>query len=296
MSDITARKGFQTAWQFALLCMSGVVFSSPFAGELSVDNAQQIPHVGSKARESFSDYVFADTHKAFAIAPGGTWAWVSSQENRETAQSRALKQCGHRTQQQCVPYAVDEEVVFDKENWSQLWGPYKTADEVKSTPEGTTVGRRFPDLSLTTVSGKKHALNDFRGRVVILHFWGSWCPPCCRELPNLDKFYKTLHGSGSKIELIMIPVREKFDVSANWLKEQKLDLSIYDAGVNDSENGAALKLANGDSIPDRAVARVFPATYVLDKHGVIVFSHLGPINQWDEYAPFLKDVMEKSGK
>ena len=57
-----------------------------------------------------------------------------------------------------------------------------------------------------------------------------------------------------------------------------------------------MTLANGKQIRDRELARVFPTTYVLDKHGMVVFSHVGPVSGWLQYLPFLRDVAAKSGK
>lgn len=291
----TNMTGNRPLLRFSLLCLLASSASSPVASEVKFDEAEKIPHVGNKAKEGFQDYLFADGHKAFAIAPGGAWAWVSDHETREKAQQMAILQCARHTQQKCIHYAIDDEVVFDQQQWSQLWGPYKTAEEAPSLA-GTSIGRRFPNLALTTASGKKQSLNDFQGRVVILHFWGSWCPPCCRELPDLQSLSDELAQAGAAVDIVMVPVRERYDTAVQWLKQQQINLPVYDAGAHDEEGGHLLNVSNGETIPDRAVARVFPATYVLDKSGVIVFSRQGPIKKWKEYTPFLLDAAENSGK
>jgi hypothetical protein len=55
-------------------------------------------------------------------------------------------------------------------------------------------------------------------------------------------------------------------------------------------------LADGTKVPDRQIAGKFPTTYVLDKHGIVVFSHIGDASRWHEYAPFLRDAALRSGK
>jgi hypothetical protein len=47
---------------------------------------------------------------------------------------------------------------------------------------------------------------------------------------------------------------------------------------------------------DRELAKVFPTTYVLDKHGIVVYSNVDPVRGWNQYLPFLRDVAARSGK
>jgi hypothetical protein len=105
-----------------------------------------------------------------------------------------------------------------------------------------------------------------------------------------------LEASGAEVEVVTVPVREEFSVSLKWTREQGLALPLYDAGAHAGDDGTSLNLKGGKQIPDRAVAPVFPATYVLDKNGVIVFSRTGPVKKWNEYLPFLLDAAERSGQ
>lgn len=56
-----------------------------------------------------------------------------------------------------------------------------------------------PDFALTLVTGEKVALADLRGQVVILNFWATWCAPCKKELPILDRYYAVLKDKGLKV-------------------------------------------------------------------------------------------------
>ena len=49
-----------------------------------------------------------------------------------------------------------------------------------------------PDFSLPDMDGELHTLSDYRGKVVLINFWATWCPPCRREMPALEKLYDTL--------------------------------------------------------------------------------------------------------
>jgi len=135
-------------------------------------------------------------------------------------------------------------------------------------------------------------LSDLRGRVVVLHFWGSWCPPCRREIPELQQLHQAL-GTADDIHIVLLQVRENISRARAWAHQQQVTLPLYDSGANDEAN-EVLSLADGAAIPDRSIAKVFPTTYILDKNGVVVFSHTGPISRWPEYLPLLHDVAKHS--
>ena len=56
--------------------------------------------------------------------------------------------------------------------------------------------RSVPDFSLPDMDGELHTLQDYRGKVVLINFWATWCPPCRREMPALEKLYNTLADEG----------------------------------------------------------------------------------------------------
>ena len=58
----------------------------------------------------------------------------------------------------------------------------------------------------------------------------------------------------------------------------------------------SLTLADGRKIQDRDIAAAFPTTYILDKHGIVVFSNIGPVSRWPQYLPLLRDVAARSGQ
>ncbi|MBI2339562.1 MAG: TlpA family protein disulfide reductase [Deltaproteobacteria bacterium] len=69
------------------------------------------------------------------------------------------------------------------------------------------VGKQAPDFSLKDEKGQKVALSQYRGKVVLLHFWATWCPPCVEEFPSLDRLVQKFDGA--KFALIAVSVDEE---------------------------------------------------------------------------------------
>lgn len=249
-----------------------------------------LPAVSPEAAAGLTEFRRAEGHKAFAIAPGGAWGWVGEQASPELASEAALRACQGQSAYPCVLYAEEDRVVFDARRWPTLWRPYASAAEAAKAVTGHGRGQRFPDLFLTRPDGKPMALSHLRGKPVVLHFWGAWCPSCRRELPQFQRLSSAL---GRDVDFVFTQAREPVASSRKWLRDQGLNLPLHDSGAKGAGD-ARFWLANGAAIPDREVSPVFPSTYVLDRHGVVVFSLRGSAPDWMAYAPFLKDLAARS--
>jgi len=272
-----------------------LTFLSPAAvNAAALNDIESVPHLEKQGKKNYRDFLAADKHRAFAIAPGGTWGWKGAESSAESAAEEALLACQIETEQKCVLYATNDAVVFDKQAWARSWQPYADSAAAKRAPIGIARGDRFYDLRFKDPSGKPIRLSELRGKVVLVHFWGSWCPPCQRELPELLKLQQALHKS-SDIKMVLLQVREDFATSRKAIARQRLNLQLHDSGAKDSKDDT-LTLADGTKLKDRDIAAVFPTTYVLDKHGIVLFSHNGPVHDWLGYLPLLKDAATLSGK
>ncbi len=138
-------------------------------------------------------------------------------------------------------------------------------------------GDRAPDFHLQTPEGKVVSLSDFRGKVVMVHFWATWCPPCVEEIPTLDSLYRTL--AGKDFEMLAISVDEGGpEAVAPFIQKNKLHLPVlFD--------------------PDRRIAGLygtykFPETYIVDRKGVVRHKVIGP-RDWADPAnvQMLKNIM-----
>lgn len=246
------------------------------------------PHLGVPGQDEYRDYLDAPDHRAFAIAPGGAWGWVAGEVSAEVAEDKALAMCQGHTEQRCVSYAVDEKTVFDAAQWPRLWRPYATSLQASRAITGRQRGQRMHDLVFTDARGRAGKLSALRGKVVVLHFWGAWCPPCRSEMPELQKLNRKM-AHRKDIAFVILQGREKIEVSRQWAQRQGITLPLADSGSS-GDGDAVFRLADGGTIRDREIASRFPMTYVLDRRGLVVFSHAGPIPDWSQYEPFLSDA------
>jgi thiol-disulfide isomerase/thioredoxin len=285
----------------SLSCCLKIIFAAIiFAFQASaclaaaLNDIDAVPHLESAGKQGYREFLAAGKHRAFAIAPGGVWFWKAGEESAESAAENALQACLEERGISCTLYAVDDRIVFDEKAWLKLWGPYQTKAMAARAYTGKERGDRFYNLTFRNASGKLMKLSELKGKVVLLHFWGSWCPSCLREMPELQQLHRAL-GASPDIQMVLLQVREKFATGRQWAQTKNLDLPLHDSAVT----GSALdmmKSADGKSIHDRDIATAFPTSYVIDKHGIVVFSHVGPVSGWLQYLQLLRDVAERSGK
>lgn len=265
-----------------------------FAQAAALDDIAAVPHLDSEGQQAYRDFLDFDPHRAFAIAPGGGWAWKSGAASAQAAADNTLRACREDNGQSCALYALDDKVVFDDKTWARSWRPYATREQAGRAPVGSGHGQRFYNLSFTGTDGKTQTLADLRGQVVVLHFWGSWCPVCVKEMPELQQFQNAL-GASKGVKLVMLQMRETAQVSRQWLAQHHYDLPQSDSGARDRSDDQ-LHLADGKILADREIAPAFPTTYILDKHGIVLFSRIGPLARWPQYLPLLRDAAAYSGK
>jgi peroxiredoxin len=252
------------------------------------------PHLSPRGLDEYREFLTAPMHRAFAVAPGGAWGWVSGEPSATNAEEGALGICQGQTELLCLTYAIDDRTVFDAKTWPTLWRPYVTAAQARKAVTGRERGQRMFDLSFRDAAGRKRHLAALKGKAVVLHFWGAWCPPCRREMPELTKLWRSL-ADRQDIAFVPLQAREKFEVSRQWAENEGIALPLFDSGST-GDDDTQFHLANGKALKDREIANRFPTTYVLDRHGIVVFSHIGPVSDWTQYELFLRDLLESSGR
>ena len=121
-----------------------------------------------------------------------------------------------------------------------------------------------PDFSLPDTSGNVDQLKDYRGRVVVVNFWATWCPPCRYELPSMESAYKQLSAQG--IEILAINVGEDEDTIFTFTADYPVTFPL---------------LMDRDSSIINAYPVVgLPTTFIIDAEGRLVYRAIGT-RVWD---------------
>lgn len=289
----TERTGSSPHRARALLC-AFVAATGLVAGAIPFSRAANLeaspPLLGDDGVAGYREFLESGRHRAFAIAPGGAWARVSEMPDPDVAETEAIRACSGFTDQRCTVYAVDGQVVLDMGDWEASWGPYMDAGAAALRPVGTRRSMRFPDVLLAAPDGTGMKISDLRGRLVLLHFWGSWCAPCQAEFPDLQRLYDSL-AADDRIAFVLMQSREDIERSRLWASRRGITMPLFDSGAR-GPSDHVLRIADGTGVEDRFLAPLFPATYVLDGHGIIIFSHFGPLGRWPEYGLFLRHAAD----
>ncbi len=297
MSVASHREHVRLVISLSLLLASVGLLSTPsiVSAQPDIGDAEAVPHLETRGEHAYSAYLDSYNHKSFAISPGGRWGWSADEISDEAAKQIAIERCQKHSPYRCVTYALGNSVVLDESEWAKLWRPVASSNGKEEIITGTSLGNRFPNLVLKDMDGNQFEISSLQGRVVVLHLWGSWCPSCISELPQLQKLNQAVEAElDGKVEIVMMQVRESFSKCCRWAERNNFDdLPVYDSGISSAED-QSLTLSSGETINDRQIARVFPSTYVLGKQGTVLFAHNGPIDRWLQYLPFLRDVASLS--
>ncbi len=131
-----------------------------------------------------------------------------------------------------------------------------------------------PAFELTAADTSIHKLAGYRGKVLVVNFWATWCPPCVKEMPALERAWQTLQPAG--VELVAINFGDDAGTVQAFARQHELTLPL----LLDPQGQEA----------QRWPMRGLPATFVLDRDGRIVYSAQGE-REWDH-----EDILSKIRK
>ena len=131
------------------------------------------------------------------------------------------------------------------------------AQELKPAP-----ATRAPALELSDLEGRTHKLADYRGKVVLVNFWATWCEPCREEMPSIERLRASL--AGRPFAVLAVNLAEPESRIRKFLDAMPLGFAV---------------LLDRDAKAARAwQAKVLPATYIVGPDGVIRFQHRGELD------------------
>jgi peroxiredoxin len=128
-----------------------------------------------------------------------------------------------------------------------------------------SVGDRAPAFSLTTDSGRKISTSDFGGKILVVNFWATWCPPCIDEIPSLQSLAQQMAPKG--VVVLGVSVDKNEAAYKRFLQQS----GITFATARDAEAGVSAEYGTFK----------YPETYVIDRDGKVRQKHIGPRDWMD---------------
>jgi peroxiredoxin len=133
-----------------------------------------------------------------------------------------------------------------------------------------------PDFVLKDVNGKPLKLSDYKGKVVLLNFWATWCGPCKIEIPWFKEFETNLKNRGFAVVGVAMD-DEGWEVVKPYLEKQAVNYRVVMG--NDQ---VSIQYGNVDSLP---------TTFLIDKEGKIASIHIGLVSKGD-YAAEIEQLLK----
>ena len=143
-----------------------------------------------------------------------------------------------------------------------LFSTYKESKEIEAVQ--LSQGIQATDFTLPLLNGKKVTLQEYKGKIVILNFWASWCEPCNTEMPHLQAFYER-HQRDVEILAVNVTTKDKVTNVEKFVEKYRLTFPVLldESGDTSTMYGAF----------------TFPTTIIIDREGNINQEILGPMNE-----------------
>ena len=140
----------------------------------------------------------------------------------------------------------------------QILASMKAQAEGEKIKQSLVVGKPFPDFEGKNLAGKAFSLKDYKGKVVLIDFWATWCGPCVAELPHVKETYSHYKAKG-------------FDVIGISLDRDRAKLEGF---IKDEKMGWTQHFDEGGVIASKYGVNSIPTTYLIDGEGKIIASNL----------------------
>lgn len=144
----------------------------------------------------------------------------------------------------------------------------------KASSNNTSQANKAIDFTLYDLDGNKISLNDFRGKSVYLNFWATWCPPCRKEMPAMEKIYQEYKDKG--LVVLTIDIGEDKETVKKFIKDNNFNFEVL--------------LDSDQSVADKYSITSIPVSYFIDKDGNINDKRVGALQE-DEMRSYIKKLM-----
>jgi thiol-disulfide isomerase/thioredoxin len=129
------------------------------------------------------------------------------------------------------------------------------------------VGVPAPAYRTVSLAGDSVSLAELRGKVVLLNIWATWCHPCRQEIPVLQRLHRAHAGRGLELVGVSVDARGEEGKVRDFARSFGMTYPLW---LDPDERVAALFLAIG-----------VPATYLIDRDGILRWKHIGPVKEGD---------------
>jgi thiol-disulfide isomerase/thioredoxin len=136
-------------------------------------------------------------------------------------------------------------------------------DKAKASEENQ---RKLPDFSLPDLSGKPRNIKEWQGKVLVINFWATWCPPCLKEMPEFEALHTEYENKG--LQFIGIALDD-----ADLVKEFIASKLITYPILLGEDQGTKIAHDLGN------IVNTVPFTVIVNKQGLVVKSHMGELTR-----------------
>jgi peroxiredoxin len=164
----------------------------------------------------------------------------------------------------------------------------------KGSLQPVMAGEPAPEFTVTNLAGEPVHLSDYRGKVILLNVWATWCAPCREEMPSMERLYHQVRAmpGGEDFEILAVSVDaslEKPDALGRGVKNGDLEAFARELGLTfpivHNESGHLQSLFQTTGVPE---------SFIVDRDGVIFYKYAGP-TEWDkpQYLEMIRRLLAR---
>ena len=128
------------------------------------------------------------------------------------------------------------------------------------------LGEPLPDFTLSDMDGKNHTLSQYRDKVVMVNFWATYCGPCIKEMPSMQRLKEKLNGK--PFEILAIDMAESKENITAFMQRHKIKVNFH------------ILLDTEGYVLEKWMVSAVPTTFIIDPQGKIRYALYGGL-EWD---------------